>query len=85
MTPNKSPKAHTTHHAELLPHDSDCGIYNDPREDCDCSVLVREAYAVASKEPGCIIQQLAFALEKALNVIHTRRARAAIKKARGET
>lgn len=54
------------------PHDSDCGIHDDPKRNCDCSALIAEARILQTDE-GCIIRQLADALEYSLKVIHERR------------
>jgi len=53
------------------PHDSDCGVYDKPKRNCDCSLLIAEARMLQTDE-GCIIRQLADGLEHALSVIHTR-------------
>ena len=53
------------------PHDRDCSEYSG--KDCDCSKLIEEARLVSvGPEKGCIIRQLADALEGALKVIHER-------------
>lgn len=68
--------AHTPSPAEVLrntPHDSDCGTYDAPPRDCDCAKLIAEARLVSpGPDKGCIIWQLADALEYALKVIHHR-------------
>lgn len=53
--------------------DSDCSSHLHGLGSCDCSALVAEARLVAAgNDQGCIISQLADALEQTLKVIHAR-------------